>query len=143
MEAKGCAKPTVWKNARRHFYWAVRSRVARSSKLGALADATPDASFAYRSQLLDSLAGIEDPTDYRGTAEVLEKLDLSSTLSKLKADHLLRELIYLTKEDRKATIDGLARLADNFSDEERAALVGVLQSAVRSPAPPSYTNTPA
>ncbi|PPR03190.1 hypothetical protein CVT26_008038 [Gymnopilus dilepis] len=143
MEAKGCAKPTVWKNARRHFYWAVRARVARSNALSVLAEATPDSSYEYRSRLLNSVAAIDSSMEYRQVAEALEKLDLSQTLTQLRADHLVRQMIQLTKDDRKSALDGLMRLADNFSEEERATLITLLKNGSRSPAPPSYSNTPA
>lgn len=133
MEAKGCAKPAVWKNARRHFYWAVRARVARSSALALLAEATPDSTYEYRSRLLNSVAAIDSSMDYRQTAEALENLDLSQTVTQLKADHLARQMIQLTKDDRKAALDGLLRLADNFSDEERATLITLLKNGSRSP----------
>ena len=127
MEAKGCAKPVVWKNSRRHFYWAVRARIAKSSVLAHLAVAAPDTTFDYRSRLLYSLAGIDPIADHRQTAEVLEKLDISQTLAQLKVDRLLRQLIQLTKDDRKATLDSFTRLAENFSNEEKAALLTVLK----------------
>ncbi|KAJ6493608.1 acetyl-CoA carboxylase [Mycena vitilis] len=133
MEAKGCAKPTVWKNARRHFYWAVRSRVARSAALADLAEASPGTTFEYRSRLLNSLAEIDASTTPRLAAEKLEKLDLSQTTVQLRTDHLMRNLLNLTKEDRKATMDGLLRFADNLSEDERASLMTVLQSAARPP----------
>jgi acetyl-CoA carboxylase/biotin carboxylase 1 len=133
MEAKGCAKPAVWKNARRHFYWAVRARVARSAALSQLAEATPDSTYEYRSRLLNNLAAIEPTTDYRQVSEALEKLDLAQTVTQLRADHLLRQMIQLTKDDRKAAMDGFLRLADNFSGEERAAIVNVLKTGARSP----------
>jgi acetyl-CoA carboxylase/biotin carboxylase 1 len=129
MEAKGCAKPTEWKNARRHFYWATRARVARSAALADLAEASPGSTFEYRAGLLDSVTSSEPMTNYREMAEKLDKLDLTSTVTQLKADHLTRRLIELTKEDRKATMDGLLRLADQLSDEDRASLVGILQSS--------------
>jgi len=127
MEAKGCAKPVVWKNSRRHFYWAVRARIAKSSALAHLAEAAPDTSFDYRSRLLYSLAGIEPTDDYRRTGEILEKLDISQTLAQLKADRLLRQLIQLTNDDRKTALDSFGRLAENFSNEEKAALLTVLK----------------
>lgn len=139
MEAKGCAKPAVWKNARRHFYWAVRARVARSVAIGRLEEAAPDSSFDYRSRLLDSVAAIDSTTEYRQMAEALEKLDLSATVSQLHADYLLRQMVQLTKDDRKAAMDGFMRLADTFSDEERAAIVVLLQNGART-CPPSYTS---
>ncbi|KAJ7449654.1 acetyl-CoA carboxylase [Mycena latifolia] len=138
MEAKGCAKPTVWKDARRHFYWAVRSRVARSAALADIAEASPGTTPEYRSRLLNSIASIDSSTTPRLVAEKLEKLDLSQTIVQLRTEHLMRNLLDLTREDRKAAMDGLLRFADNLSDEERAALMTVLQSAARSPAPPSY-----
>ncbi|KAG6891947.1 hypothetical protein C0992_002688 [Termitomyces sp. T32_za158] len=49
----------------------------------------------------------------------------------------MRRLIDLTKEDRKATLDGLIRLADHLTSEEKASLITVLQSRA-SPGPPSY-----
>ncbi|KAJ7890599.1 acetyl-CoA carboxylase [Mycena olivaceomarginata] len=141
MEAKGCAKPAVWKDARRHFYWAVRSRVARSAALADIAEASPGTTFEYRSRLLDSIAAIDSSTSPRVVAEKLENLDLSSTISQLRTEHLMRNLLDLTKEDRKATMDGLLRFADNLSEEERASLMTVLQSAARPPAPPSYVHS--
>lgn len=133
MQAKGCAKPAEWKNARRFFYWAVRARVARSAALQALAEASPDATYEYRSQLLTNITGIVPPADYKEEADAIEKLDLTATIAQLKADHLARRLVELTKEDRKAALDGFLRFADGLSDDERAAVINVLQSAPRSP----------
>ena len=129
MEAKGCAKPTQWKNARRHFYWAIRARVARSAALADLTEASPDSSYEYRARLLDSVASLEPTSDYREVAEKLDKLDLTRTVAQLKANHLARQLIELSKEDQKATMDGLLRFVDHLSEEDKACLVGVLQSS--------------
>ncbi len=133
MEAKGCAKSAVWKESRRYFYWAVRARVARSAALRDLADASPGSTLEYRARLLDTLAEIDATTTHRDMADRLEALDLTATVSQLRADHLLRRLLELTKEDRKATMNGLMRLADNLSEEERASVISVLQNASRSP----------
>ncbi|KAF8892047.1 acetyl CoA carboxylase [Infundibulicybe gibba] len=141
MEAKGCAKPAEWKNARRHFYWAVRARVARSAALSAIAEASPGSTFEYRVRLLNGLASIEPTTSYREVSEKLESLDISQALVQLKADNLMRRLIELTKEDKKAAMDGLTRVADTLSAEERLSLINVLQNAPRSPGPPSYANS--
>src|ERR1700761_7656204 len=102
MEAKGCAKPAVWKDARRHFYWAVRARVARSAALADIAEASPGTTYEYRSRLLNSLASIDSSTSPRAMSEKLEKLDLSQTILQLRTEHLMRHLLDLTKEDRKA-----------------------------------------
>ncbi|KAF7294479.1 hypothetical protein MKEN_01440400 [Mycena kentingensis (nom. inval.)] len=138
MEAKGCAKPAVWKDARRHFYWAVRARIARSAALADIVEASPGSTLEYRTRLLNSLASVDATTPPRVAAEKLEKLDLSQTVTQLKSEHLMRNLLKLTKEDRKAAMDGLLRFADNLSEEERVSLLTVLQSAARPSAPPSY-----
>ncbi|KAJ3711622.1 hypothetical protein DFJ43DRAFT_1044333 [Lentinula guzmanii] len=45
----------------------------------------------------------------RQVSEVLEKLDLSQTVSQLRADYLMRRMVELTKEDRKAAMTGFAQ----------------------------------
>lgn len=132
MEAKGCAKPMSWKDARRRFYWAVRAKVARSAAMAKLADASPESTYEYRTHLLESIAGIEDVVEPRAVAEALEKLDLSNTLAQLKADHLARRMLALANEDKKATVDGLARLIENLGDEDKVALIAALQNSTRS-----------
>ena len=67
MEAKGCAKPAQWKTARRFYYWAVRARLARSAALQALSEASPGATYEYRTRLLNNLTGIEPPTEQTRT----------------------------------------------------------------------------
>lgn len=140
MEAKGCARPMVWKDARRRFYWAVRSKVAWSYAMAQLAEASPDSSVEYRTNLLQTLAEIDDETDRREATEKLERLNLTATIAELKADHLMRRMLALAHEDRKATIGGLIRLVDNLSDDEKATLSAALQNSSRSPgASPSST----
>lgn len=133
MEAKECAKPAVWKQARRHFYWAVRYRVARSSALARLDDANPDSTLEYRERLLDTLAqiGVETPT--RAAAEALEKLDITATVMQLKGDSLARQLVAIKQQDRKAGMDALVRLMNNMSDEDRSVLLDALANSNRSP----------
>jgi acetyl-CoA carboxylase/biotin carboxylase 1 len=133
MEAKGCAKSMVWKDSRRWFYWALRARLARSAALTKLAEASPASSHEYRSRLLDDLASVDATSDNRVVAEALEQIDLSRTVTQLKADHLLRSLLDVVNEDRKAAMDSLLRLVDELSEEERASLGSVL----RDPAPRS------
>ncbi|KAI0339517.1 hypothetical protein BDW22DRAFT_1361595 [Trametopsis cervina] len=139
MEAKGCAKPMSWKDARRRFYWAVRAKVAWSSALAQLGEASPGSSLEYRIGLLETLSGVSASTDRQEAAQKLESLDISSTVAQLKADHLLRGMLALAQEDRKATINGLIRLVDNLDDDEKSALISALQNSHRSPGPPSYS----
>lgn len=133
MEAKGCAKPAVWKEARRYFYWAVRVGVARCDALNKLAEASPDASLEYRQRLIDTLAEIDDTADNRTAAKALEALDIKPTMAQLKGDHLTRQLLATSTENRKALMDGLVRIVDNLSEDERTALIAALQNSNRSP----------
>ncbi|KAG2157567.1 acetyl-CoA carboxylase [Suillus clintonianus] len=140
MEAKGCAKPAVWKDARRYFYWALRARIARSDLLEQIEDGNPEMESEERAVLLDSLIPASDLSDNRTLAEVLEQLDISPALSKLKADHLLSHFAEVAEEDRKASLDGLARIIDSLSDDEKMSLQSAIQNSVRFAGPPSYSN---
>jgi len=131
MEAKGCAKPAVWKEARRHFYWATRARVARSNALGLLAAASPSQSREYLKQLLNDLSGVDEKSDHRAAAEALENLELSSTVAQLKGEHIAQQLL----GDRKSLIDGFVRLADCLSEDEKATVLAALKNTNTSPGP--------
>lgn len=135
MEAKGCAKPAVWKDARRLFYWAFRSRIARSTALGALAKASPGASFEYRLKLVNSLASIEPGADDREVAEKLEALDISQNVRQHEADYLLHNLIRLTQDDKNAALNALTRLTESLSEDERLSLINALYNAPRNTRP--------
>ena len=156
MEAKGCAKPAVWREARRFFYWALRARIARSEALVQLADSNPEATPELLGKLLDSLVSTIDRSDNHALADALENLDLTSTLVRLKTDCLLQRFLEVSQYDRKASIDGLVRLVDLLTHDERQVLQSALQNT-RSPGssgfldifysitqwmtgPPSYSN---
>ena len=133
MEAKGCAKPMVWKDARRRFYWALRAKIAMFAALDEIEEASPESTLEYRTRLLQTLSSIDDTTDRRIAAETYETIDLAPTLAQLRADYLVRRMLALSHEDRKATIGGLVRLVDNLSDDEKSTLASALQSSGRSP----------
>ncbi|KAF9219763.1 hypothetical protein BS17DRAFT_788749 [Gyrodon lividus] len=132
MEAKGCAKPAVWKGARRFFYWALRARIARSEALNQLTDSNPEATPELLEKLLNSLVSVADPSDNRVVATALEELDLTSALVKLRTDYLLQRFLDAAQQDRKASIDGLVRVVESLSYDERQALQSALQNT-RSP----------
>lgn len=133
MEAKGCAKSAEWKASRRFFYWAVRARVARSTALKTLAEASPNSTHEYRSFLLKKLNRVESFTTYQEEAIALEKLDLTATVAQLKAEYLSRCMVELTKDDRKAALDGFLLFANGLSEDDRTAVINALQNAPRSP----------
>jgi acetyl-CoA carboxylase/biotin carboxylase 1 len=86
-----------------------------------IAEADPDATFEYRSRLLDNLVSIGE------AATKLERLDLAKIVGQTKADRLLRELFDMINQDRTAAVDGIVRLVDDLTDEEKATLQAVLQ----------------
>ncbi|KAG6332865.1 hypothetical protein ID866_6228 [Astraeus odoratus] len=129
MEAKGCAKPAVWKEARRYFYWALRARLARSEAFNTLTESNPEASPKLVNKLLDSLVSVPDPSDNRAVAIALEGLDLTSTTTQLRTDYLLQRFLEVAQQDRQASIEGLVRLVDSLSDDERQILQTALQTS--------------
>lgn len=128
MEAKGCAKPMVWKNARRYFFWALRARLARSSALSRIGAAAPNSTLEYRTRLLKSLLPDMDSGDNRDIAIAFEGLNLDATLEKLQSDTVVKEMLAIAQKDHKAATEGILRVADLLSDDEKAALIASLQA---------------
>lgn len=128
MEAKDCAKPMVWKNARRHFYWALRARLARTTTLTQLEAASPESTVDYRSRLLNSLLVGVESSNNQDIAIAIEGLDLTPTLDQLRKDNITKGMLAVAQKDRKAALEGVLRLVDLFSDDERATLIANLQA---------------
>jgi acetyl-CoA carboxylase / biotin carboxylase 1 len=129
MEAKGCAKPVVWKESRRYFYWATRARLARSNALAQLAAASPSQPHEYHEQLFYELTGVNGQSDYRIAAERLEKVDLSPYIAVIKGENIVQQLL----GDRKSLIDGLVRVVDYLSEDEKAKVLAALRNTNASP----------
>jgi acetyl-CoA carboxylase/biotin carboxylase 1 len=121
-----------------------------------IAEASPGTTLEYRSRLLDSIASVDSETEARVAAERLEQLDLSKTVTQLKIDYLMRSLLDVTQLDRKTAIDGLLRLVDSLSEEEKSSFKTALQAGQSSGTltyqyrklslmtflgPPSYSNS--
>jgi acetyl-CoA carboxylase/biotin carboxylase 1 len=131
MEAKGCAKPLVWKNARRHFYWSLRARLAKESVLRALEDANPLATYEDRLKVLPTL--VSETNDPQQLAQEFESIDLASLLPQLRHQYAVTQVQRMAEKDRASTIQGFTHLIQVMSAEEKAALTVALQAAsVRS-----------
>ena len=131
MNAKGCARPCRWKDARRYFYWALRARLATIRALAQFASVYPESTPEYRKDVLRSIAPLDDP-DNKVIAEALETIDLSPTLTQLRAAHIVHELREALRVDRPAAVKGVMRLAEEMSEEEKAGLVAAIQSTGQS-----------
>jgi acetyl-CoA carboxylase/biotin carboxylase 1 len=130
MAAKGCAQPAVWKKARRHFYWALRARLARNAALAAIAEASPESLPAYRARLLESLLPSDiDQNDKQKLAEALETLDLTTTLNSVRHAEITHKIVELAQNHRKATLEGMLRVIDTLTDEEKATITGALHAS--------------
>jgi acetyl-CoA carboxylase/biotin carboxylase 1 len=131
MEAKGCAKPAVWREARRYFYWALRHKIILSSYLEVLVKASPSLSRDNAAKLLFSLlAPTLNSKDNRAVAEALENLDLESTIAELRNAEVTRQVVDLIRSpNRKAALAGFVNAASWLTDEERS----LLQSTLGSP----------
>ncbi len=124
MEAKGCAKPAVWKNARRYFYWALRAKLQRMKFISQIIAASPTNTRDQPNKLLLSLL---PPTinakDHRAVSEALETINLEPTLSELRSINVTRQVKdILASSDRKAVLAGIIHVVDSLTDEERISL---------------------
>lgn len=128
MEAKGCAKPSVWKDARRRFYWLLRARLARTNALKQLEEASPETTADYRSQVLTTLTHVEGESEMQQIAETLEKVDLAPTLSRLRSEHIMSSLRKAAEHDRKATVLGLIQLVEEMTEDEKASVLTAVQN---------------
>jgi acetyl-CoA carboxylase / biotin carboxylase 1 len=126
MQAKGCAKPMTWKNARRYFYWNLRGRLAREQALLEISRANPSLPYDALSNLLDGL--LSECSEPQALAEKLEKLDLESTIAQLKNDYVAQQITALASQDRRALISGVANLFGNLNEDERATILIALHS---------------
>ena len=131
MQAKGCAHPCKWSEARRYFYWALRARLATTSALAQIASAYPESTPEYRKDVLRAIAPLDEP-DNRVVAEALETLDLSPTLTQLRAAHVVHELREVSRADRQAVVRGVMKLVDEMTEEEKASLVAAMQNSGQS-----------
>jgi acetyl-CoA carboxylase/biotin carboxylase 1 len=128
MEAKGCAKPVQWRNARRHFHWAVRAQLAISAAVSKLTAASQMPFEEAKRRVLDQIPQISH-TDDRSVAEALEALDLSDLVAQLMSAHVTGQLMSLVQSHRKAGLAGLVGVVSALTEEEKAALAVALQGA--------------
>ena len=128
MEAKGCAKPIQWKNARRHFHWAVRAQLAISAAVSKLTAASQMTFEEAKRRVFDQIPQVSH-TDDRSIAEALEALDLSDLVAQLMSAHVTGQLMSLVQSHRKAGLAGLVGVVNALTEEEKAALAVALQGA--------------
>jgi acetyl-CoA carboxylase / biotin carboxylase 1 len=128
MEAKGCAKPVQWKNARRHFHWAVRAQLAISAAVSKLTAASQLTFEEAKRRVFDQIPQASH-TDDRSIAEALEGLDLSDLVAQLMSAHVTGQLMSLVQSHRKAGLAGLVGVVNALTEEEKAALAVALQGA--------------
>jgi acetyl-CoA carboxylase/biotin carboxylase 1 len=122
MQAKGCAKPMTWQNARRHFYWSLRGRLARERALAEMSKANPNLSHESMVDILNDLLPAED-LEPRTLAEHLESLNLEATLSQLRSKFVSQQISTLASLDRKALVSGMTNLLGKLSEDEKAAVL--------------------
>ncbi|KAF8329498.1 acetyl CoA carboxylase [Cantharellus anzutake] len=128
MEAKGCAKPTVWTNARRYFYWALRAKLLRLNFINQIIGASPATTRDEADKILFTLL---PPTlntkDHRAVADALETIRIEPTLVELRSAAIAQQIRdLLTSDNRKATVTGLINVVDSLNDEEKILLQAVL-----------------
>jgi len=90
METKSCAKPAMWKDARRYFYWALCARITHSSLLEQIEDGNPKMKSEECAALLDSLIFLTCIVTI-----ILWPKSLSSSTTSCQPCQHLRLIIYL------------------------------------------------
>ncbi|KAG8760233.1 acetyl-coenzyme-A carboxylase [Serendipita sp. 396] len=129
MEAKGCAKPVQWKNARRHFHWAVRAQLAISAAVAKLLAASPQMTTEEAKQRVFAQIPQVSQQDDRALTEAVEGLDLSDVIAQVTSSHLTQQLMALVHSHRKVGFAGLVGVVNALTDEEKAAFAVALQTA--------------
>ena len=98
-----------------------------------LTAAGPSFPTEYHTRLLTSLIPEFENAPAQQRAEALENLDLTSTVSQLKSDHLVRQMRELALDDRKAILSGLMKMVNDLTDEEKLSLSDAIRNSNRSP----------
>lgn len=129
MEAKGCAKPVQWKNARRHFHWAVRAQLAISAASAKLTAVSPQMPLEEAKRRVFEQIPQVPRHDDRAVAEALEPFDMSDVVAQQMSAHVTGQLMALVQSNRKAGLAGLVGVVNALTDEEKAALAAALQSS--------------
>lgn len=141
MEAKGCAKPAVWKEARRFFYWALRYKVVKASHTKALQEASPSlAKDAAQDLLFSLLPPTTNVKDNRAMTEALEALNLETTLNELREAEITRQVVsFMRSPNRKAALNGIVNAAQSLTNDERALLRSLLTPSTAEHSPGKLT----
>ena len=85
------------------------SRPGCSISLAKLAEADPSLTCDRRREILDDLLSLDAGASPQRTSEAHETVDLKQTISKLKGEYLMNNLLALAEEDRQVVVDGLTR----------------------------------
>ncbi len=117
---KAVLDPWNGKNARRHFYWTLRARLARDSLLASLENANPLSSFDERLKILTTLVSNTD--EPQRLAEDLESVNLEPLLAQLCHQHAVAQVQLMAEKDRTSAIQGFTHLIHLMTSEERRPL---------------------
>lgn len=130
MEAKGCARPAEWSEARRHFYWRLRRRLNEAHMLNKLANSHPVLTPAERVDVLSQLVEADSESDQAVATWIEGHADaVTSYAAQLKTQYISDKIMEFAESDREGTIAGFTRIMESLSEEERKALVERFSSA--------------
>jgi acetyl-CoA carboxylase/biotin carboxylase 1 len=124
MEAKGCARPADWPEARRYFYWRLRRRLNEHHMLSKIATAHPELSAMERKEFLSEIVQTEDDSD-QAVAQFIEANAhlVTEEAARLRSDYVADKILGFAETDRDGLLQGFSRIMESLSEEERAALV--------------------
>ncbi len=124
MEAKGCARPADWPEARRYFYWRLRRRLNEKHMLAKLASANPTLTSIERKEMLEELVQADPKSDAAVAQWIEAHADVVTTFAaELKTHFVAEKIMEYAETDREGTLAGFQRIMESLSEEERQALV--------------------
>ncbi|EJU03511.1 acetyl CoA carboxylase [Dacryopinax primogenitus] len=138
MQAKDCAEPLEWKNARRFFYWRLRARLALAEAYEQFQAVDSEMTEQSCEAMLLTAHPDLNFSDNRQLAEALAKVDLAQTVEKVQQLAVARQIKVLSATNPTGAFSGLIAVLHTMTGEMRASLLAELQSGESGP--PSYSS---
>jgi acetyl-CoA carboxylase / biotin carboxylase 1 len=136
MKAKGVIRKDLeWRESRRFFYWRLRRRLIEQILLRTMSDSKGhkilthvEALSSLKSWYFDH--GKSDWEDNDQDVAIWMERDAKAIQAKidtLKNENVTKELLAMSKANKPALLDGLAKVFETLSEEEREGLIDLIK----------------
>ena len=136
MKAKGVIRKDLeWRESRRFFYWRLRRRLNEQSIIRAMKDVQGRGLFSRGEAMTNIKAWYFEhrknnwEDDDQDVAIWLEKdgKAIQSKIENIKNEKVAKDLLTLSKTNKLAMLDGLAKVFESLSTEEKETLISQIQ----------------